>query len=94
MLTFRGELGIYYLDIPPEVENHLSRVVPRICGALRKEKMSPNFELGISCHLDRGSKVHIGEDTWLVADVVLVAPIALVKPERPPSFSPIWIHSR
>ena len=40
MFTFRGELGIYYLDIPPEVENHLSRVVPRICGALRKEKMS------------------------------------------------------
>ena len=36
MLTFREELGIYHLDIPPEVENHLSRVVPRICGALAK----------------------------------------------------------
>ena len=47
MLIFRGELGIYHLDIPPEVENHLPCVVPRICGALLKEKMSPNFELEI-----------------------------------------------
>ena len=43
-------------------------------------------------HLDRGSKVHVGEYTRLVADVVLVAPIALVKPERPPSVFTVWIH--
>ena len=92
MLTFRGELGIYHLDIPPKVENHLPCVIPRICGALRKEKMSPNFEPGILCHLDGGSKVHVGEDTRLVADVVLVAPVALVQSERPPSLFTIWIH--
>ena len=44
------------------------------------------------CHLDRRSKVHVGEDTGLVADVVLVAPVALVKPERPPPLFTIWIH--
>ena len=44
------------------------------------------------CHLDRGSKVHVGEDAWLVANVVLVATVSLVKTEHPSSLLTIWIR--
>ena len=44
------------------------------------------------CHLDRGSKVHVGEDAWLVANVVLVATVSLVKTEHPSSLLTIWIQ--